>query len=414
MADKNDKLQYTQYKYRIEWAYNAKHESEVYKLLPSQVTYIIIDRYYDGLNMPTILMACSIDRNMLDKMIKYQNTDTFTMILYKFPILDDENGTEIKYIKDEFIYFINTDDPNYNKEIDYNAEDADRTDIFIKTSIGLMSYRMINDNKKISYGAFNGSIVNGTRINKFNQIDVIHHYTKHMKMLIEPMKAVPLNQEMMIPVDTVSKIIEQIDGYKTFYETPYRFFIDFDRTYLLSSSGEEVPAIGEDITTIICNILDVHVPEDQGIAVDAKNNCYIFNINSRFTAVDDVRLTNKINTKIDMVVGNGDLYDKNKLSLSENDSLKEKTSMLIRVKNENDGKVQLTKSSYDNNQNTIIIKKSHIDCDAFKINKSFNINNYSQLKDLDGKYLISRNQEIYSFEENELVLQSVLYLRKIN
>ena len=70
-------------------------------------------------------------------------------------------------------------------------------------------------------------------------------------------------------------------------------------------------------------------------------------------------------------------------------------------------------SNIDTNLFKLVIKKTHIDTSIFKINKEFFVNNHSSKADLDGKYIISRLQEYYSFEENELTSMVALFLRKL-
>ena len=412
MATKIEDINYMQYKYRVKWSYNCEKEGKVYDLLPSQINIIIIDKFFDQLNMPTIFINTNIDKNMMDKMIDGQDTDTIFLTLAKYDV-DDPTSTAVNYVSKRFIYFINTDDTNYTKNYDYDdEEDKKREDIYMKTTLGLMDYEAITNNQKVNYGVFNGSIVDGIKIETFKNIDVVHRYTKHMKILIEPMDPKDINEMQLTPVSSVSKILKQIDDFKSFYDTPYRFFIDFDKAYLISSNGEAIPAIDDDITTVICNIIDAEVPEDQGFAI--YNNAYVFNVNSKFTSFESDRITGKISGNISTVTGIGELSNDNTLkNTSGNTNIGLKTSELIRVKNSNEKRTANITSNIDTNLFKLVIKKTHIDTSIFKINKEFFINNHSSKADLDGKYIISRLQEYYSFEENELTSMVALFLRKL-
>lgn len=415
MADKNEDLTYVQYKYKIEWSYNCTADNKEYPLLSSQIHFMMIDKYIDSMNMPTLFISSNIDKNMLDKMIQGQDNDTIFLSLSKYNV-DDPSGLVIECFKKRFIYLLNTDDTNYTKNYDYdNEEDKKRNDIFINATFGLLDYELVKNNQIMNYGVFNGSIVNGVRIDTFKMIDVVHRYTKHMKMIIEPMNNDKLDELPISPVNTVSQVLSQLDTFKTFYETPYRFFMDFDRTYLLSSAGNQVPAIGEDIMTIICNIIDAEVPEDQGIAIDEKNKCYVFNVNSKFTSYESNRTTNKTALNINTVTGVGELSDNNPLkNVNQNANVGVVSSPLIRVRNSNTQKTENLRTEIDNNQFKFLIKKAHIDIDALKINKEFFVNNHDSKSEFDGKFIISRLQEYYSFEEDEFVLMVSIYLKKID
>lgn len=412
MANKIEDLEYVQYKYRVSWSYNCQANGKVYDLLPSQIHLIIIDKYFDKSNMPLMYINANIDKNMLDKIIKGKKTDTFYLNLKKYNV-DDPAQIAIDYINKRFVYFLNTEDANYTKNYDYdNEDDKEREDIYNRVTIGLMDYEAIRDNLQINYGVFNGSIVDNIRIDTFNNIDVIHRFTKHMRILIEPMVPKDISEMPLSPDDSVSKIIKQIDDFKTLYDTNYRFFIDFDKAYLLSSSGKSVPSIDDDINSIICNIINAEVPEDQGIAI--YNDSYIFNINSKFTNFLENNTTSNVSANINAVSGIGDLSDKNSLKLiPPNINIGTKNSQLIRVSNSNEQKIKNMKNEIDTNQIKLIIKKAHVDIDAFKINKEFNVNNHDSKSDLNGRFIISRMQEYYSFEENELVLMVMLILRKL-
>ena len=415
MADKGESLKYIQYKYRVEWSYNCTADNEEYPLLSNQLHFMLIDKFFDKMNMPTIFIETNIDKNMLDKMIQGQDDDTIFLSLSKYDV-DDPSGVAIECFKKRFIYMINTDDTNYTKNYDYDdEEDKERKDIYIKTTLGLLDYELIRNNQIVNYGVFDGSIVDGIRIETFKMIDVVHRYTKHMKTLIEPMDNTMLDQVPISPVSTVSKVLEQLDTFRTFYNTPYRFFMDFDKSYILSSSGKPVPAIDDDIMTIICNIIDAEVPEDQGIAIDTKNKCYVFNVNSKFTSYEANRTTNKVATNINTVTGVGELSNNNILkNAKENVNIGVKNSQLIRVRNFNENKTGTMLYDIDTEQFKFLIKKAHVDIDVFRINKEFYVNNHDSKSEFDGKFIISRLQEYYSFEENELVLMLSIYLKKID
>ena len=54
---------------------------------------------------------------------------------------------------------------------------------------------------------------------------------------------------------TVSTALAELNKKYNFYDTHYRFFMDFDYTYLLSTSAKTIKARGEVYSDIIINIV---------------------------------------------------------------------------------------------------------------------------------------------------------------
>lgn len=260
-----------QYKYTLETAYLNTDKSTTTAIDNANIKSIVIDRDYDNYHMPMIFMTLTLDKNLIDDMVKNTNTYLINMTIYKFV----EGATpKIKtaYVTGQFSYFIHTD-INYNKDMDYADGNADRTDIYKTICIGMMHKTSIDNNKK----TFNSTIKNTTMIN------VINMCTKHMPVLIEPLtynKSIP--QLIIPPQDSVWKSLQFLNSIAVFYDTHYRFFIDFDTTYIISSSGTPTPRKGEKYSTVMINMHTVsdYAANTVGMTEDAVNKYYVIEMNT--------------------------------------------------------------------------------------------------------------------------------------
>ena len=71
-----------QYRYNIEVQY--EYDKQLVVLDCTQIHSLIIDYDYDNRNMPIMFLKASIDKNILDDMIKNSTTKTITMIISKY------------------------------------------------------------------------------------------------------------------------------------------------------------------------------------------------------------------------------------------------------------------------------------------------------------------------------------------
>lgn len=233
------------------------------------------DNNYDKENLSKIVCSLTLDKNNIDKIILNAKTASITIYANKIHVEDDgatqtQDAAQQTVWSGEYSYFI-TDDINYNKEIDY-ANDPSRKDVYKSLFLGLF-FKSSNEQ--------NSAVANDVIVN-----------TAIMNVVADKLSAYPttiqafdyneiIDQLTIPPQESLSKFVAFMNSYKVFYSTPYRFFIDCDCIYLLSSSGEAVAKKTEKYSSVYFTIQSLDKAEAliQGMEEDEANKRYSIDIN---------------------------------------------------------------------------------------------------------------------------------------
>jgi len=386
------------YRYSIELRY-MKDKTECV-LDTTNIHYMLIDYDYDNKNMPVIIMKLAIDKNLLDDMIKNSSNKTVTLIIQKY-IYDSSPSIKEDYIRKEFIYFL-SDNINYTKDLDYSGENTDREDIHRIVEIGLMDQDMINSNKKVI----------NTVVQSGNLSSLLLMYLGDSRILMEPVNNININNFIVPPLNSKTQFIRYIDNCFNLYNSRYRLFYDFDKTYLLGSTGNAIPSKEEKATSIFINVDNTAVPESktQGMYIDYKKRAYILEVDTQNIAIAEDKATHRSVTKI---IGVGSDGNTSEADIANSKNNKSTNIEIRRMINNNTDNVSNIKSDIDNYSTMVSITKTELDSSIFTINKEYTINNYDQLKDKTGRFLLSRKREIYTRDDHNYILTSILSLRKV-
>lgn len=385
-----------------------KTDTKKYVTIESyNIEYIVIDRDYDNCNMPTIYMGLNIDKNLADHMILNEKTNVINLEIYKFRYDDQEFIPRLEEVcvRAQCTYFM-TDDINPDKEIDYaDTTDGIRTDIYKRINLGLMKIQPININKQVCNKTFTQTtLLNGVRT-------ILNHVED---ILMEPLSyADDILNEISVFKDSVSKSLEALNGIKVFYSTPYRFFIDFNLTYLLSSKGLEVPRRGESIAAVLICIKETKdtIGMDDGMYINRSQGNYQINIVSSSTALSTDKLTEKVYNNLVAITNSGEKTSiELNLDKSSYGSSKTKT---IYIPNDNVHMIDNIKAQVENGGTSLTICKECLDCDALTPNHRIIVKNLPEHADKNGDYLISRKREIYVRDGKDFVMSTMANLRRI-
>ncbi len=269
------------FKYNVEMVYMPSSDSNKYTTIPNEsIRKLYIDHNYKEANMPTMYCTLNIDKTLYDSIILGAKTDSILLSVYKIDVTSSTNAKLVVY-NNKCEYFLN-DDINYNKEIDYQEKkltDEERKDIYREVNIGLMFKDCIERNKNTS---------NATFINSSMSSIVISELSTH-PLLLEPFTySSTLDQLIVPPQETAVKCISFLNDVKVFYETPYRFFIEPDCTYLVSSSGKPTQKTTDKYDTVK---FVIYPPENRegnalGQSEDDKSTMYLVNVNANNTTMN--------------------------------------------------------------------------------------------------------------------------------
>ena len=124
------------YKYSIDLRYIKQKERISQEIKPEHIRSIIIDRDYKANNLPIMFMNITLDKKLIDDMIKNYDKNTMVLTIYKYIYRENKLVTKTRYIHAEMTYFI-PDDLNYRSSLDYDEkENQERDDITKNITIG--------------------------------------------------------------------------------------------------------------------------------------------------------------------------------------------------------------------------------------------------------------------------------------
>ena len=409
MAELNDTRDVYQpnnnvYKYTIQMKYVV--DDKTYWIDPHNIKSVAIDYDYDMTNMPMVFATLSIDLNLIDIMVKNKDVGIIIMEIKSCIINSDMPDLFTDYISDRFMYIM-TEDVNKDKDLDYEGQNQGREDIFKIIVVGMMPLDCINNNKKLVNAVLNGDLES-----------CLYNTLKGRPILMEkPSNNVFIQERYLPPRNSTAKNIEYIDNLYTIYDTSYRFFLDFDCTYLLSSSGKPIKKRGETITDVMLVIkkgID-RSSKTQGMEINEEQMVYLIYYDSQDVALADNREQNKKFSKIGATITEGEQSKLEVTTVTPRTVLNTNKMRTVRVTNDNIGVVRNQLRQTDLNSVQIVVQKTDIDTSVLTINKKYTIK-ADDVYDPDtynGGYLLSHKRELYIREDDLFTLNVMLHMKKL-
>lgn len=385
------------YKYRIEFTYDKDGKTYVYNY--ERILSLIIDYDYENKNMPIILLRVGIDKSLLDHMISNKDK-TLILTIKKY---EDSEGINIytTMISGEFFYFLDSN-LNYRADLDYgDKNNEDNQDIYKVVSMGLMKKDLILNNKTLINTVYKDTYL----------MDIISDTFSDMNLVIEPlMNNVFIDNLIVQPITSLSKFIAYLDNMFTLYSTQYRLFYDFDKTYIISSSGNALPVKNEKYNSVFIYVDEVTTIKSKalGMTEDEKQQAYIFYVDSTSINLTYDNATNLSYNQIVAVDSEGNFK-----SADLNDSIVEgERYNITRLSNTNLNKVDNIKEHVESNKTVVNVIKQELDSSLFTINKDYYIKNYDKLKDNNGKFLLASKREVYVKEDTGFDMTTIFTFKK--
>lgn len=406
------------YRYKISVTYMhkvSKNKYEEYNFNTMNIKNAIITSDYMKNNMPIILMDLAIQVKVADLIVNTQNIQNDYMILDISKIdVDDDFGIEVPYVKGMFSYYT-FEQPNKHAKFEYDSKFDDRLNTRT-IRIGLIKSECIITNST----AFSGILKNTTMQN------VVQHClniagkasggSTNITTLVEQFNYnQSFNQLIIEPRQSLSQLISYLNNIAVFYKTAYRFFIDFDTLYLISSSGNAIPRKGEPITSVLFDIGDIddQLSRVEGMDIIKKQNLYYVPIMFRDCHVADNYITSQQFSNIATIASSGGASSTKKVDLRSGDN-SVSAMKTFRIENDNEHMIENIASTIANSNTFVSIEKTGIDNGIFTPNKEFTIqfnNTYDESH--NGNYLLNAKQEVFLRDGNYFSASVILSLAKI-
>ena len=400
MADKKISMQY---RYTIEMYYLDTINEKNVEIKNECLKMLVIDHNFMQNCMPVIMASLKLDKSLVDDMIKNCNDNMIMLAINKYDDLTDDKQ-EVECIRKKFTYFL-PKSANKNDPIDYNevTEEENLGNTYTEVEIGLLCVDHINNNKhSCEIMAKNNTIY-----------DCVKYVTSHIsRMIIEPFSYNSEFEQLIMPTkDSVKQALQFLNDFRVFYYTPYRYYNDFNYTYIISSSGRATEKQDELYSSIIIDIKDIDdaSANDVGVIANKTSETYEVPVNYVNTEVYDNTIVNKSKTKLKGISSTG---SDTKTLVNRASYMDEKTHS-IRLNNDNTNMIS-NLEAVDNDGNFLVfISKNDLDMELFTINKRISIHNIERYQEYNGDYLLSRKRECFVREDDTFVLTTMLNLRRI-
>lgn len=366
------------------------------------IVYMILDYDYDSLSMPILYISMNVNHDIYNRIVGQVEKAKFMLNLRKSDT-SSSNSMYTDCIKDMFTYFVPTN-PNYMKDIDKVGTENETPDqAYKRVTIGLLKMELVNYNKKITNGIFKNTTM----------LSLVHKCTSHMPMIIEPFTYNETIESVIVPpMATVSSTIEFLNNFQSFYDKGYRYFMDFDRTYLLSNSGEFIDAGDGSYGEISFSIenSDTVAAQQSGMIKDDDSRSYIIYTDGLSTDIKINRVTEKVINNIVGVTTDGDVIEQ---ALTINNTDSEKRTIYKRIPNSNKNFINNLKSDIEALSVSICIEQSCLDASVFTPNRSYSIKNFQDYSSYNGKFILSQ-KKVFLYQNNaSFGSMTYVWLRKV-
>ena len=392
----------TYYRYKISAVFTY---DDVVIEMPSESIQMLTTNYdYNAYNMPIYYVDFRLNSNLYDMMVLNPETGKIVLTMKKY-----DNSTvralNRKIVEQEFSYIMPTD-ADYHRPLDKLEVANDKSDDSYKVgTMALIGYNNFEEN----------SVLYNDIIKNSNMISIVHKYTSHMNMVIEPFTNNEMIDWIIIPpLTSITNLLKFLNDFQPFYDKGYRYFRDFGKTYLLSNSGNPVPDGNDKYNTVVINILDTSDPVSKsiGIDIDKERQAYVMTVDSLDTHMDIDIVRNKEYNTIMGIGNSGQTYTATLNIKGESD--KEKL-LLYRTFDDEDPqyKVNNMKTEIDGSSVVLQLTRTEIDSSIITPNKEYIVQNYREFQEYNGRYILVSKKEVYIQQENEFVSNTLLVFKKV-
>ena len=358
-----------------------------------KIGYIMIDYDYENNVMPIIylsLLVTDIEYNMYNK---YRDSGRFNLNIRKYAM--NSNTTLSKnVINGSFTYIPSTSSANMMEDLNGTGTMGVQ---YRRVLIGLIPVDITNMLRQSCNGVYK----------KIDQATLVSMALEGLNPVVEQLAYNEEYKTLVVPpLSTRYQLLNYVFEKDPFYDTNFRFFIDFDRAYLLSKRGIAVPCGDGKPDDIIIDI--VNITSDtafyEGMAI--VNNSYYLYINPADASLVSDEGQEKMVNNVTVVdedkgINNVDLDYLKQTSIS---------NKKITVRSES---ANLVKNELELGKSIVEVVKKHADGTGLTPNKRYTLKNFQENRSFDGQYLLSYKREFYKPQIADFELSINLGLKKI-
>ncbi len=360
-----------------------------------QISYILVDNEYDDHTMPIIYVSLAVSNSMYDSILANKDIATFYLDI-QINNVNSVLSVDKRIFAGEFTYIPSATSPNYAEVLDKSNEFF--SDAYKRIIVGLISTELNNAARKEFnqiYKDITCETMLALALEGVNALVETPTYNDWYESLIVP------------PMNSRNQLISYLYSKHQFYDTNFRFFMDFNYCYLLSKAGNLVSDGRGNPENIIINIREL---TDKQMIEDGyyiKNGSYYININPAETNIIFDQSTDKVSNSIISVSDEGIV---SQIGLEVNSTLgSSQKNLYIR-----DNNTTLYKNEIETDTVAIEMIKKHIDPSIFTPNKTISILNNNKYSEYNGKYIMKYKKVFFNCTAGSFIISVILGLKKVN
>lgn len=374
---------------QIELAFDYNNTRE--KIEPEKIIYIMIESNYDVNTLPIIYVSVSVDSSLHTKILRHKDNAKFYLNIKK---KDKFSGSAIakEVLSGLFNYIPSSTNPNFKEDLSTSSDNS-----YSVITLGLISMELTNELRKSFNDIYNGIDSNtliGLALEGTNCVIEKPTYNDYYNSILVP------------PVSSRYKFLKFIFDRNAFYDTRFRYFIDFDKSYLLSKKGNPIDGGDGDINSIIIDIRAITEEEAYYSGIETKNGAYYIYINP---ADSNVVINEGMEKVANQIVSVDEDLGVQYIDLDINKPIDSDTKqMFIRTDNP-----ILYKNELETETIMVEIVKQHIDGSIFTPNKCITVNNYGEYAKYNGRYIMVYKREFFKSVDGEFIMTCNIGLQKV-
>jgi hypothetical protein len=359
-----------------------------------RIKYIVIDTNYETEIMPKIYINVSVDTSLFNYITNYKDTGKFKLKIQRKNLFSKTSLADV-IVNDSFSYIPSTTNSDYLKDL---SEGGVRDDSYRNITIGLISDKIINNLRKTFNSIYNN----------IDQETLVSIATEGLNIITKPLEYNNKYESILVPpITTRHEFIKYIFEYDNFYNSNFLFFMDFNRSYLLSRDGQGIYNSDDPINDVFLDIKGVSNQSAFYDGMNIMNNSYYLYINP---ANSNVIIPDSMGKLVNRLIVVDDDKDLEVLDLALNENYDSGVrDMFVRADNGSVIKNELEQ------QNVLVeITKNLVDGYSFTPNKNYMVNNFGSYAKYNGKYLLSGKKEYFRVTaDGDFYTSCYLILRKV-
>lgn len=354
---------------------------------------IAVDYGYQITYMPIVYMIAKFPNDIYDKTIKGEKNNKIYLRVDRYNAYSNTSINK-KFIEGQFTYLVSDSNPNYGQDLTV-AAGADQTYHTIKLALFSME---VNNLAKTSFNGIYGEMDQATLISKA---------IEGLNCVIKPILYNPEFETIEVPaLNSKMKLLEYLYTKCPFYDTNYLFFIDFEKAYLIDLTGEYCEDGTGQLSTVIFDVQEFTQETTYYEGMEEKNGAYFINVNPADCNIVPNKGTDKINNQF-VFVGDDGAVDFVDLEVNNNPDSDVKQSF------RRGNNPTLYKNMAESNTVIIEIVKENIDTSVFTPNKEYQINNWQEYGEYNGRYTLLSKQDYIVNNSGQFGMSTMVKLRKV-